>query len=182
MVALTVAAVLGADALLARISVMRAWERPNVIIGPIALLAVGGVLLGLQVVFVSRQAGSLADRYATLSGAVADAASALGAAMPHVVVSDHPIWVADALGHPAVALPDEDLGSIGRLMRTFDTGWLVVMDRRGRYPGELLARAGRACVPDEPTALGTDGADDGAGRGWLFVLDPACRSSAEPGA
>jgi hypothetical protein len=98
------------------------------------------------------------------------------------VISDHPIWVADALGRRSVALPAEDLGSIGRLMRTFDAAWLVVMDGRGRYPDELLTGEGRACVSGEPTAIRTDGADGGAQPGWLFVLDPACGSSTEAGA
>ena len=183
-VALAVAATLGGDAILARISTIRAWPKPNVIIAPIALVSITLVLLGLQVLIVSRQAHTLSDRYASVRGGVEAAASALGEPVPGLVISDHPIWVADALGREAAALPDEGPAALARLARTLGTTWLVVVDERGRYPHDLLSGAGRACLADEPLALGgsADGSNGPAGVGWLFFLDAHCASPGEPGA
>ena len=74
--------------------------------------------------------------------------------------------------------------SLGRLARALETTWLVVVDERGRYPDALLSGAGRACLADEPVALGggatvSGDADEDA---WLFILDPGCTAPAGPGA
>jgi hypothetical protein len=184
LVALTVAAVLGADVLLARISAIRGWPKPNVIIGPIALAAIVVVLLGLQVLFLSRQARTLQERYATVRSAIEAAAAARGEPVPGVVVSDHPIWLAEALERASAALPDEDVASLVRLSRTLDATWLVVVDRRGRYPDDLLSGVGRACLSDDPVSLGEDrsGSDASPDEAWLFILDPRCEPAAASGA
>jgi hypothetical protein len=192
LVALTVAAALGGDALLARISAIRAWPKPNVIVAPIALAALTIMLLGLQVLVVSRHARDLEDRYAALGSSLAAAASTRGEAIPTVVISDHPIWLTDALDRSSVALPDEGFASIGRLGRTFDTSWLVVVDERGRYPDALLGDEARACLADPPLALPRNGsvsAGEAAGdesgsatSGWLFIIEPGCGTAAEAGA
>ena len=135
MVALAVAAALGGDALLARISAVRAWPKPNVIVAPIALIAITLVLLGLQVLFVSRQAQTLQDRYASIRSGAEAAASELGEDIPDVIISDHPIWIADALGRAGAALPDEDPTSLGQLARALETTWLVVVDQPWSLPG-----------------------------------------------
>jgi hypothetical protein len=184
LVALTVGAALGGDALLARISAIRAWQKPNVIVAPIALVAITLVLLGLQVLVVSRQAGTLDERYASIQSGVEATASALGEAVPDVIISDHPIWVSDAIGRAAAALPDEDRASLGRLARSLETTWVIVVDERGRYPDDLLSGPGRACLTGEPVGLsgGDVGPTAATGEDWLFILDPACGTSTEPGA
>ena len=85
------------------------------------------------------------------------------------VVSDHPMWLAEATGGYAVALPDEDLESLGQLAGTFDTTWIVVIDKRGRYPAALLDERARGCLADEPMPLGVSGKE-----AWLFVLADDC--------
>ena len=106
MVALTVAAVLGGDALLAHLHDPRLAEAQRHR-RPIALIAITLVLLGLQVLFVSRQAQTLQDRYASIRRESEAAASELGEDVPDVIISDHPIWIAEALGRAGAALPDE---------------------------------------------------------------------------
>jgi hypothetical protein len=183
LVALAVSAVLGGDALLARISAVRRWDKPNVIVAPIALVSITLVLLGLQVLVVSRQAERLEARYAAVRSGVEAIASELGRAVPDVIVSDHPIWLAETLGRGSVALPDEELASLRRLATSLDTDWVVVVDERGRYPEALLGEAGRGCLVDAPVALGAGfDPDDVQGDGWLFILRPDRCSSAEAGA
>ena len=53
LVGLSVAAVLGLDAFVARVGRARAWSRPNAWLGPAAVLAVAGLLLALQVLLVT---------------------------------------------------------------------------------------------------------------------------------
>ncbi len=65
------------------------------------------------------------------------------------VITDHPMWIADALGVPALALPDEPPANIVALAREFGAGWLLVLDERGRYPGVLLG-APSPCLVEEP--------------------------------
>jgi hypothetical protein len=67
------------------------------------------------------------------------------------VITDHPMWVSDALGVPALALPDEPPANIVRLAREFGARWLLVLDQRGRHPGVLLD-APSPCLVEEPLA------------------------------
>jgi hypothetical protein len=101
-----------------------------------------------------------------------------------VIISDHPIWIADALGQPAAALPDEEPTSLGHLARALETTWLVLVDRRGRYPEALVEGAGRACLAGGPVPLsgGADASGTGGDGASLFMLDPDCGAPAEPGA
>jgi hypothetical protein len=81
------------------------------------------------------------------------------------------MWLADATGGRAIALPDEDIASVAELGRVFGTDWVVVVDERGRYPAALLDPAARPCLRSEPRLLET-----GASEAWLFQLDDTCPS------
>jgi hypothetical protein len=172
MVGLTVAAALGGDALLARISTIRRWDRPNVVVAPIALLAVAVVLAGLQVLTVARQARTTGDRLTAVADELArrnDIADAAGAPIADhgPVVTDHPMWLAAATRRPTLALPDEPVWSLARLARAFGATLVLVFDERGRYPGALLARDTASCLRSAPERIGPDGS-----TAWLFRLDP----------
>lgn len=172
LVALIVAASLGGDALLARISAARDWGKPNVILAPIALLAVALLLSFLQVRIFAQQSSDTQARYTTLAASIEAAAAEAGAEVPAAIISDHPIWLADALGRPVVALPDEEPGALIDLGRQFDTDWVVVIDERGRYPQRLLETADGSCLSREPLAL-----TEGPEPAWLFVLDRSCATA-----
>jgi hypothetical protein len=145
---------------------------------------------------VAGQARRLEDRFASIGSSLEAAATTRREPIPAVVISDRPIWLTDVLGRASIALPDEDLSSLGRLGRTFDTSWLVVVDERGRYPDALLADGARACLADAPVALRSDGADgggspadvpadardDSSASSWLFIIEPGCGTTAEAGA
>lgn len=166
---LIVVAALGGDALLARISRARAWERPNVIIAPIALLAVTGLLAVLQVLIVARHSQEAQTRYEAIAVTVDAFAVASEMSVPRTIITDHPMWLASALERTAVALPDEPVQTLVELGRTFGTSWVVVTDERGRYPEALLADPAPTCLARKPVAL-----ISGDEPAWLFILDEAC--------
>ncbi len=172
LVALAVLAALGGDALLARISAVRRWEKPNIILAPIALVAMAGLITAFTVYVFARQSGEAESRYATLAASLQAAAEAAGEALPDTLISDHPMWLAQALDGYAIALPDEEPASVVELGRVFEAPWVVVIDERGRYPDALLGAAGRACLSTDPQLLQTE-----RGDAWLFRLAAECETS-----
>jgi hypothetical protein len=169
LVALGVVAALGGDALLARISRIRHWEKPNIIIAPVALISVAALLTVLQVSLFSMWSEEIRDRYSALADSMAAAAAAEGTTVPEVVITDRPMWLADALGSGAIVLPDEDVASVMELSAVFGAPWVVVVEERGRYPEALLDDGARACLDADPIAL--PAADESA---WLFRLARRC--------
>jgi hypothetical protein len=169
LVALIVLSALGGDALLARVSAKRKWEKPNIILAPIALVAMAGLLTAFQVQVFSTQSQATQERYEAVARAVEAVASRDEVSVPDTVISDHPMWIADALGTNAVALPNEDLDSLLALSRTFDAPWIVVVGKRGRYPEALLTGAAARCLSTPPESL-----TDESEPVWLFRLDTGC--------
>ena len=82
LVALLVMAVLGSDALLARISRMRGWRQANVVIGPITLIVIAAVLGSLQLSLVADQSRGRQARYTALASAIASVAEQEGQSVP----------------------------------------------------------------------------------------------------
>jgi hypothetical protein len=165
---LCVAAALGADALIARARLARAWPRENAWLATAALLAIVVPIAGFEAVVIGVQSTNERSRVAE----VATAARAL----PEVqaggpVVSDHPIWLADALGVPVIALPDETPTEVGRLIDTFHATLVVVMDERGRYPAALLSAPDRPCTFGLPVPLGNP-----AHPTWFMRILPECQA------
>jgi hypothetical protein len=169
MMALLVVATLGADALLARISGWRRWQRPNVVIGPAAIVVLTGLLAWLQVGLLAGQARKTESRLTAIGHAVAAVASDAGEELPATLISDHPMWLADVLDRNVIALPDEPPEALVELSRRFEAPWLLVIDGRGRHPEALLTPAARACLTDEPVAL-----EAGARPARLFRLATEC--------
>lgn len=169
LVALIVLSALGGDALLAGISAVRKWQQPNVILAPIALVGMAVLLAVFQVYVFARQSHAASERYAAIADALHDVAERDGEVIPATIISDHPMWMADALGRSAVVLPDEDLDTLLELANLFDAPWLVVVDQRGRYPDALFSRDAAVCLATQPVALTEE--DEPA---WLFRLDRGC--------
>jgi hypothetical protein len=92
LVAMIVVSVLGGDALLARISVARRWEKPNVILAPVALIAMAGLLAGFQLVAFATQAQAAKERYDGIVRAIGMVATRDAVEVPATVISDHPMW------------------------------------------------------------------------------------------
>jgi hypothetical protein len=181
LVGLSVAAVLGMDACVARVGRARAWSRPNAWLGPAAMLSVAGVLLALEVLLVTAQSRATATRVVAVAeelralpevaaGAAAAAAGATPPSRHAVLISDHPIWLADVLGLPVIALPDESPADVATLAADFGSSYLVVFDERGEYPAVLLNGPAATCLTGPAVRLA--GAGDPA---WLFPVIPGCR-------
>lgn len=169
LVGLGVVAAIGGDALLARISAVRDWEKPNVIVAPIALVSTAALMTAYQVMLFGAQAEDKQARIESVASSLAEVAAATGRAVPETLITDHPIWLASATGGYAIALPDESLASVHELASVFGAPWIVVIDERGRYPEALLSDDARACLASGPTPL--DGPAAGA---WLFELAETC--------
>jgi hypothetical protein len=176
LVGLAICAALGGDALMVRVSRWRGWPRPNVIVAPIALLALVVSLAALQVAVAARQASEVGDRVRQVAvaldhlGAVATAGG--GPARPTVLMSDHPMWLADATGQPVIALPDETPAAVADLARHFGADWLVVFDEHGRYPDALLTGTPDTCLAARPEQVGP-----AADPAYLFRLNVTCGRS-----
>ena len=165
---LCVTAALCMDALIARVRIARAWTRENAWLATAALLALAVPLAGFEALVVGVQSASERTRIE----AAADAARNL----PEVraggpIVSDHPIWLSDALGVPVIALPDESPADVGRLIDTFHATLVVVIDERGRYPDAFLSGPDRPCTFGLPIPLG-----DPAHPTWFVRIQPGCQT------
>jgi 4-amino-4-deoxy-L-arabinose transferase-like glycosyltransferase len=150
-VLLIVACLVGLDWVIAAVGVRRAWSRPVAWLAP-ALTVFGGLLFSLAVL-PSFGAGSrdTQARYAALATALRDAGLAPDAR--HPIITNFPIWLAETLRVPALALPDEPATSVLRLAAAFPgTGLLVVNGRdEGRYPAALdTGEPGSGCFREVP--------------------------------
>lgn len=171
-VLLIVAALVALDALLARIGRWRGWTKPVAWLAP-GLTTVAALTFTL--VFVPAfggQSQDKADRYRVL----ADRLEAIGrpAASLGPVISDFPIWLAEAERIPTLALPDEPPASILDLARAFPgtRHLLVSSDEHGRWPAVLeSADPAAACFREIDLGVPADPADATALEGTrLFEI------------
>jgi hypothetical protein len=102
----------------------RGWTNPVAWLGPAFAIA-GCVLFTFALLTEDgRTSRSHGERYAAIavafSGVAADGTGVDLAAEPGPVISDFPIWFAEATRHHALALPDESIDAVLDLARTFD--------------------------------------------------------------
>ena len=142
LVGLAVAAVVGGDALVAGVGRRRGWQRNNTWLAPAALVALSLPISGLMLAGLAVEAERQAARTGQLAAAVLAQPEAVGSA---VLISDHPIWLAQATGLPAIALPAEPLASIVELARRFDAPLIAITAPRGAYPALLRSAEAQAC-------------------------------------
>jgi hypothetical protein len=163
LIGLVVVALLGGDAFVAWLGRRRNWARLNAWMAPLALVALTVPLSLLQIGSASRQATQQATELQAVAASVAEHLPALGVPADASIITDHPVWVADATGRPALALPDEPVTSVLDLARTFKARAVLVMETRGAYP-ELLAHNVQQCFSQGFPA----------GAGTLYVIDREC--------
>ena len=167
-VGLTVAAVLGADRLVEWVGRKRRWQRANTWLTPLALSLVALLISGLQLVQLKRDATSVSDRYAVFAAAIQSLPEAAAPARP-VVISDHPLWLADATGLPTLALPAEAPDTLLRLAQDQHATLILVAEGRDPYPAALRAQPYSACFVERPLPTSAP-----AGSA-LFVIAEECR-------
>ncbi len=155
LVLLLVAGLAGLDSAIAAIGRRRAWTRPVAWLGPL-FAGFGAVLfLALGIPAYAGQASGVETRYAALPGRFATLGEPLDPALP--VISNHPMWLAEANGLRALALPNEPISSVLDLARTYGARWVVLDGPHGTWPGRLPTDPQAAClVPvDLPPVPGT---------------------------
>ncbi|HVM30006.1 MAG TPA: hypothetical protein VM305_04465 [Candidatus Limnocylindrales bacterium] len=167
-VALTVAAVLGLDSAVRAIGKWRRWHRSNAWLAPVALPLMLLPMTWLTVSSLSAHAAHHERHWQALGRAVLRlTGTATGNQM--VVISDHPIWLAEATGLSAIALPAEPLASVTELAREFDASLVVISASRGQYPALLRSQPAGACfrelAPGPGQPLGAA----------IFEISEACR-------
>jgi hypothetical protein len=157
-VLLVISALLGLDALIAAVGRMRGWTKPVAWLAP--TLTVTGALLFAAVLFPSFGGNSrgIADRYRALALQMTAAGTPIDAIGP--VITDFPIWLSEATGADALALPAESPADVVDLARFFHSTTLIVSsDDHGGWPGVLESGGpGSACFqsvdigrPADPT-------------------------------
>jgi len=167
-VLLVVSGLLALDRLIAWVGRRRGWTRPVAWLG--TTLGVAGCLLFTAALMPSFGAGSAATArtYAALERALA----AVQGPSDGPVITDFPIWLADATGVRSLALPNESPSSVVSLARAFPgTRLLVLVDReRGIWPDVLSSGdPAAACLQGLDLPTSADAADvqalDGV-RAW----------------
>lgn len=169
LIALIVVSAFAADALVARVRAARNWERQNAWLATFAIVALTATLTIFQTSSAARLARIEAQTSAAIAANVAPMLSPYGVTGTEPVISDHPIWLASAMGRPGLALPDEPAASVLALARRFGARAVILTETRGRYPAELLPGASGAqeCFSQPLDITSSDGA-------VLFVIDREC--------
>jgi hypothetical protein len=159
MVLLAIAGAMGLDRLLTAVGTIRSWQVPSGpfsragLIAPLAVAIVSAPLVAFVATLEHDRSTATAAQYGALA-----AVSARWEVPPgRPIVTDHPMWLAEALGHPALALPRESPASVIDLMRHFRAGAVVIRDDDPQVAAIGLAiaayrdPAGRTCFPELPT-------------------------------
>jgi hypothetical protein len=142
-VLLVLSALLLLDRGIVWVGARRGWTNPVAWLGP--AFAIAGSLLFSAVVLPAEGRGTVdtAARYSALAAAFAQPGSEVDlAAEPGPVITDFPIWFAEATRHHALALPNESPESVLDLARSFSPpARLLVVDARnaGAWPAAILA-------------------------------------------
>jgi hypothetical protein len=139
-VLLVVSALVLLDALIERVGRIRGWTRPVAWLGP-ALTVFGSLLFMLALMpSFGNQSRGVAAGFEGLEIQMAAAGLPIDAQGP--IITDFPIWLAEATGHQALALPDEQPSDVLDLAGHFPgTSLLIVGDDRGRWPAILKSGA-----------------------------------------
>ncbi len=173
-VLLAVSAVAALDQAIAAVAARRAWRPSSAWLGPVALTALAVPVLGLTLATVASASGEIEQAYATLSRSSEAAGVPLTTGDP--VISDSPIWLAESLRNPTLALPQESPRSVLDLARTFGARVLVVSvdDPAARWPG-ILAEGGPDAECFVPVPAATVHGADGSERLRVYDIAARCR-------
>jgi hypothetical protein len=140
-VLLIVSALLALDGLIARVGTWRGWTRPVAWLGPTLTIA-SALLFSVALASYSAQATDVARRYELLGQRMAAIGRPLDATAGPVV-TDFPIWLAEAARVRTLALPDERPSDVVSLVARFPgTRYLIMSDDdHGSWPAVLATTA-----------------------------------------
>jgi hypothetical protein len=143
MVAFAVVAAIGGDAFVARVRQWRSWPRPNAGMAPAALAAVVVAMTLLQVTLAGAQAATRQHQIAAVAATLSDNGFATAGTAP--VITDRPLWLADALGTPTLVMPQNGAASVAAVARAFGAQYVVIVD--GPLPGATGAETAPCFEP-----------------------------------
>jgi hypothetical protein len=167
-VGLIVAALIGADALVARVREWRSWPRANAWLAPAGLAAVSLPIAILTLTGAAASANSDARRINDIAQVLPAALEAVGVPSTAPLIADRPVWLSDALENPVITLPDEPVTAITQLARKFHAGAVLVTEPRGSLPAALRSPDAAPCFVE----LVVPGMPSGSAA---FVISAACR-------
>jgi hypothetical protein len=171
-VLLIVTALLGLDALIVWVGMHRGWTRPVAWLGP----ALGVFSCALFSVVLLPSYGAASVQTATLYDELSVRMAAIGHpldASAGPVISNFPIWMAEAERVPSLALPDEPPASVLDLAETFrGTHLLVLIDPSGKHwPGDVEAGLpGAECFRPLDLGPGPAGAEDPLAQTTVYEI------------
>jgi hypothetical protein len=176
-VLLVISALIGLDALIAWVGVRREWTRPVAWLGPV--LTIGSALLFSSLILTTYggQSVDVARRYELLGQRMA----AIGRPLDTTagpVVTDFPIWLAEARRIPTLGLPAESPADVVDLAKAFPgTRYLVVDDKddHGGWPAILATDApGAACFHELDLGPAPSDPDEARILGRIRVFEIGC--------
>jgi len=138
-VLLVVSALVLLDALIERVGRIRGWTKPVAWLGP-ALTVFGSLLFMVALMpNFGDQSRGVEAKYQALTTQMA--AAGLPIEAQGAIITDFPIWLAEATGHEALALPDETPADVIDLAAHFRGTTLLIIggEERGRWPAILDA-------------------------------------------
>jgi hypothetical protein len=141
-VLLAVCCVAALDRFVVLVGRVRHWTRPVAWLGPAFAIAAITPLCFVTVHSIASQAGDTQRRYELLPAAMARAGLPLDGASP--IITDNPIWLAEAARVPAIALPEESPDSVLDLAHRFGAKVLIVGSDPAREWPAILDRGGSA--------------------------------------
>jgi len=156
-VLLVLSALLALDSLIAAVGRRRDWTRPVAWLGPALGIAAGALFTATLLPGFGRGGDATRDQYAALPAALAAAGVQITPdAGP--VITRFPIWLSEATGVRALALPDEPPSAVLDLARAFPGTKLVIMaaDTDGIWP-EIASTDPTGIQCFQPVRLATSG-------------------------
>jgi hypothetical protein len=143
-VLLIVSGLAALDAGLAWVGRRRAWTRPVAWLGPLFAGFAALLFMSTGIPTYAAQAGGVETQYAALAGRFAALGVPLDPAVP--VISNHPMWVAEANRIRALALPDEPVSSVLEIARTFGARYVVLDGEAGGWPARQATDPDARCL------------------------------------
>jgi hypothetical protein len=155
-VLLAISCLVALDAVVVGIGRLRHWTRPVAWIGPGLAIATILPLCAVTVLTMSRQADDVRTRYEALPAAMIRAGVPLATAGP--VITDNPIWLAEAARVRTLALPQESPDAVLDLAHRFGVKILVVREDGRKWPA-ILVDGGTAalCFQEVPLSDSSGG-------------------------
>ena len=135
-VLLAISCLLSLDTLVVGVGRLRHWARPVAWVGLGLVMTNILPLCAVTVLSMARQSDDVRARYEALPAAMARAGVPLETT--HPVITDNPIWLAEAARVPTLALPQESPDAVLALAHRFGVQILVVREDGRKWPAILV--------------------------------------------